>query len=88
MNAMQNITSGFWRWLDRVAEALIVIVARVVTPRAIRLIEGESGQFAIVASDNSQSAGLAGVELRVDGGTIVGQPPPQVSAALQGSGSS
>ena len=82
---MQNIISGFWRWLDRVAEALIVIVARVVTPRAVRLVEGESGQFAIVASDNSQSAGLVGVELRVDGGAIVGQPPPQVAAALQGS---
>ena len=82
---MQKIISGFWRWLDRVAEALIVIVARVVTPRAVRLVEGESGQFAIVASDNSQSAGLVGVELRVDGGAIVGQPPPQVAAALQGS---
>ena len=83
MNAMQKITGGFWRWLDRVAETLIAIVARVVTPRTVRLVEGECGQFAIVDTDNS--AGMAGVELRVDGGEIVGQPPPQITVALQGS---
>ena len=53
MNAMQKITNGFWRWLDRVAEAMVALVARIVTPRTVRLIEGERGQFTILPSDNS-----------------------------------
>jgi len=84
MKAIDTITDGFWRWLDRVTEAMIALVARIVTPRTVHLVEGEQGQFAI-ASDNGESAAWRGVELRVDGGTIVGQPPPQIEAALRGS---
>lgn len=85
MKVSDTITSGFWRWLDRVAEALIALVARIVTPRTVRLVEGEHGQFAIVGADNNEAAATRGVQLRVDGDTIAGQPPPEVEAALRGS---
>ncbi len=84
MKALDTITNGFWRWLDRVAETMIALVARFVTPRTVRLVEGEYGQFAIVASDKTESAALREVALRVEDGAIVGQPPPQVEAALRG----
>jgi hypothetical protein len=46
----------FWRWLDRVADAMIAIVARGVSPRTVRLVENEEGQFVIVVADKGGCA--------------------------------
>jgi len=85
MTAIETAKNGFWRWLDRVAEAMISVVARIVTPRTVRLVEGEQGRFTAVGSDKSDSAALRGVELRLEGGAFVDQLPPPVEAALRGS---
>jgi general secretion pathway protein L len=84
MKTLETITNAFWQWLDRVAEAMIALVARVVTPRSVSLVEGETGQFAFVTADKGQSEALRGVALQIVDGAIVGRPPPQVEAALRG----
>jgi len=54
--SIETIRTGFWRWLDRVADAMIAIVARDVSPRTVRLVENEEGQFAIVVADKGDCA--------------------------------
>lgn len=85
MKAIEVITNSFWRWLDSVADFVIALVARIATPRTVRLIEGEHGQFTMVPSNGGESAALSHAELRVDGDGFVGQPTPQIEAALRGS---
>jgi general secretion pathway protein L len=85
MKALDAISNGFWQWLDHVAEAMIAVIARVVTPRSVGLVEQEHGQFAIVPSDERETAALRNVTLRVEGGAIAGRLPPELDTALRGS---
>lgn len=85
MKTLDAIIVRFWQWLDHVAEAMIALVARVVTPRSVSLVEQEPGQFAVMSADRGEAAALRGLELRVADGAIVGRPAPELDAALRGS---
>jgi hypothetical protein len=56
LKSIKTIRTGFWRWLDPVAGAMIAIVARGASPRTVRLVENEEGQFAIVVADRGDRA--------------------------------
>jgi len=56
LKSIETIRTGFWRWLDRVADAMIAIVARGASSRTVRLVENEEGKFAIVAADKGDCA--------------------------------
>jgi general secretion pathway protein L len=81
----QKINEGFWRWLDRVAEAMVALVARLAAPRTISLVEGDSGEFNAQSSDISMAAAAIEGRLRVDGGKILGVGSANVETALRGS---
>ena len=84
MMSIDSLISTFWHWLDRVAEVLVAIVARLVTPQTVSLVEQEAGQFTIVAADKSEAAALRGIEVRVADGAIVTRSRPELEAALRG----
>src|SRR2546423_15187575 len=77
----QKINEGFWRWLDRVAEAMVALVARLAAPRTISLVEGDSGEFNAQSSDISMAAAAIEGRLRVDGGKILGVGSANVETA-------
>jgi general secretion pathway protein L len=85
MTAARTVSDGFWRWLDHVAEAIIAIIAWVAAPRTVRLVEGESGQFAIHTSDirTSAAASSAG-PLRLEDGKIISRQTAETEAVLRG----
>ena len=85
MTTMQTISEGFWRWLDRVAEAMVALVARLAAPRTISLVEDDSGEFTAQSSDISMPATASEGRLRVDGGKILGVGSASVETALRGS---
>jgi len=77
MTTAQAISGGFWRWLDHVAEAMIAIIARLAAPRTVRLVEGESGQFAIHTAASNVG------QLRLEDGKIISLQPA-AETALRG----
>ena len=85
MTPAQTISGGFWRWLDYVAEAMIAVIAMLAASRTVRLVEGESGQFAIHTSDirTSAAASSAG-QLRLEDGKIISRQPADAETALRG----
>jgi general secretion pathway protein L len=85
MTAMQKMSEGFWRWLDRVAEAMAALVARLAAPRTISLVEGDSGDFTAQSSNISMPTAASERRLRVDGGKILGVGSANVETALRGS---
>jgi len=83
MTAMQKMSEGFWRWLDRVGEIMVALVARLAAPRTISLIEGDNGEFTAQSSDTSLPAAANEGRLRVDGDKLLGAGSANV--ALRGS---
>jgi general secretion pathway protein L len=79
---LQGIIDVFWRWLDQVAAAIVAVIERVGGPRAVRLVEESDGKLSVHLSDTAKSGGDC--QLRVEGGKVVGQLPPNVEAALRG----
>jgi general secretion pathway protein L len=85
MTAAQTISNGFWGWLDHVAEAIVAIVARLAARRTVRLVEGESGQFAVHTSDIRGSAtGSVARSLRLENGKIISRDTAETEAMLRG----
>src|ERR1039458_10807202 len=85
MTPAQTISGGFWRWLDYVAEAMIAVIAMLAASRTVRLVEGESGQFAIHTSDIRTSAAASPVgPLRLEDGKIISRQTAETEAVLRG----
>ena len=55
MNLFKTIGATLSAWTGCVAAALIVLVDRVVSPRVVRLVEGEDGGFAVEATGKADS---------------------------------
>jgi general secretion pathway protein L len=77
---MQKISDCFWHWLDRVALAMVAIVARLAAPRTIRLVE-DNGEF---AAQSMQAADASGPRLRLDSDKIVGLESANFETPLRG----
>jgi general secretion pathway protein L len=85
MNAFDRVKAAFWRWLDRVAETMIALIARFVTKQqSFTFIQGEDGRFTPLPSDKAAKFGLRDVEIEIENGGIAGRLPQPVEAALQG----
>jgi general secretion pathway protein L len=83
MKAIEAVGNAFRRWLDSVAEAIVALIARFMTPRTVNLVERESGRFEISSADEKTEAALRGIELRVEDGAVVGRLPPEAEAVLR-----
>jgi general secretion pathway protein L len=84
MKLLETARQAFWRWLDQVAETILALVARVVTKRSVRFVEGEHG-FAVFDSEKRATAASSEVAgLQIENGAIVVHRSPQMEAALRG----
>ena len=85
MTVVQTIISGFWRWLDQVAEVMVAGIAQLTATRTVRLVEGESGQFEIDAPDvrGSEQHSSAG-QFRLEDGKLVSDQFENAEAKLRG----
>jgi general secretion pathway protein L len=55
MNLFKTIGAALGAWTASVAAALIALLDRVVSPRVVRLVEGEDGGFAVEATGKADS---------------------------------
>jgi general secretion pathway protein L len=86
MTVAQTFTSGLWRWLDQVAEAMIAGIARLTAARTIRLVEGENGQFEVAPPDvREPAAASSAAQFHFEDGKLVSHQSANAEAALRGS---
>jgi len=85
VSALQTIGSTFWRWLDDTADIVVAATSRVAVPKTVRLVEGDSGSFAVQSADISKPAEPGGPSLQIQDGAIVGGSHAAAAAALRGS---
>jgi general secretion pathway protein L len=81
MRFARQIIDGFSRWIDAVAAAVVAVLGWLASPRQIKLVEQESGDFLLEAG---KPASL-NQAVRIVDGQIVGSPSPALAAALRGS---
>jgi general secretion pathway protein L len=67
-------------WLECVATTIVAAVGRLMSPRAVTLVEDDDGSFAIEADAGGPSA-----RLRIADGRVVGRLPEDVATMLRGS---
>src|SRR5207237_275330 len=67
-------------WLECVATAIVAALGRLMSARAVKLVEEDDGTFAVEADAGSPSA-----RLRIADGHVVGRLPEDVATMLRGS---
>ena len=85
MTGTEKISEVFWGWLDRVAEAMVAVVARVSARRTVHLVEARSGEFTVQSSNISTPEAANGGQLRIDHGKILAIGSTNTETALRGS---
>src|SRR5882724_4664116 len=82
MTVVRQIAEGFSRWIDSVAATVVGLRARVVSRRAVRLLEEDGGVFAMQDRDHVSDASE---RVRIADGRVVRQLSAGTAAALRGS---
>lgn len=79
MKLAEQITKGFSRWIDCVAETLFALRRRFATSRTIRLVEGAENVFTVLTADEAPQQGKA-APVRIVDGELVGVLPEAFQA--------
>jgi general secretion pathway protein L len=70
--------------LDCVAAAALAMLERIVSPRSVRLIEEDNGNFVLQSLDTGATPGAGIGRLQVDNGRVIGPLSAPLDAALRG----
>ncbi|MFL4984554.1 MAG: PilN domain-containing protein [Xanthobacteraceae bacterium] len=84
MAALRQIIDGFLRWIDSVAVTIIAAAGWLTSHYSVNLVEQEHGTFALKGSGRAERS-LAGSDIRIVDGQVVGTVPEKVAAMLRGS---
>jgi general secretion pathway protein L len=85
MKAFAVVSEGFSRWIDSVAGTVIALHGWLAPARAVRLIEGATGEFAIPAGRRITDSIPAGQCIRIVGDKIINAVPAGMAENLAGS---
>ena len=84
MAALQQIIDGFLRWIDSVAVTIVATAGWLTSHYTVKLVEQEHGTFALKGSGRAE-ASIAGTDIRIVDGQVVGALPEKIAAMLRGS---
>ena len=82
---MATIANGFSRWIDAVADFIVALPWQFASPRAVKLIEVEDGEFIVQAPQELPDAVSITDRIRIADGQIVSTVSEPVATALRGS---
>jgi general secretion pathway protein L len=83
MTMMEAIADGFLRWIDCVAGALIRCRAHLRSPRTIRLVEQDAGEFTIEIDQRTPAESPRSIApIRMADGRVTMALPPDIAAIL------
>src|ERR1700730_18199901 len=85
MKALSLVTEAFSRWIDSVAGTGIILHGWLAPPRVVRLIEVESGEFAIRSDQQVLDSRSTIACVRIAEGKIVDAVPADMAENLSGS---
>jgi general secretion pathway protein L len=83
MKSLRSIVDGFSRWIDSIAATVAGLLDRFASPRSIRLVECESGEFHL--QSNAPALALNRERIRISDGRIVGDTSKELADFLAGS---
>jgi general secretion pathway protein L len=84
MKALSIVGDAFSRWIDSVATTIVGLHGWLAPPRIVKLIEGETGKFAIRADEEAADLRSPTGYIEMGGGTTT-QPLPSMAELLSGS---
>ena len=84
MSLLRQIAEGLSRWIDAVAATIVAWLGRFASPRAVRLVETENGEFEIRIGRNG-SLSPSPERVTIAGGRIEGPRADNLAAAVRGS---
>jgi general secretion pathway protein L len=84
MAVLRQIIDGFLRWIDSVAVTVIAVAGWLTSHYSVNLVEQEHGTFALRGSGRAEGF-IAGSDIRIVDGQVVGTVPEKVAAMLRGS---
>jgi general secretion pathway protein L len=84
MATLQQIIDGFLRWIDSVAVTIIATAGWLTSHYAVNLVEQKHGTFALKGAGRAE-ASIAGFDIQIVDGQVVGAVPEKVAAMLRGS---
>ena len=82
MSVLRQITEGLSRWIDAVAATIVAWLGWFSSPRAVRLVEVENGQFEV---RTGRAGAASGERVTIADGRIEGSSSAGLAAALRGS---
>lgn len=85
MNAISSIAAGFSKWIDAVAGTVRDVFDRIVTPRSVRLVEQEAGEFMVQTNEERRSSNTETEWIRIPAGQLDRPLPPMQEAMLRNS---
>ncbi len=85
MTTRATIANGFSRWIETVADFIVALPWRVASPRAIKLVEVEDGEFVMQAAPEHPDTVSTTDRIRITDGQIVSTVSEQVATVLRGS---
>jgi general secretion pathway protein L len=85
MKVWAAIANGFLRWIDAVAGFIVAQPWHFASPRAVKLVEVEDGEFTIHAPEELADAVSTTDRIRIADGQIVGTLSEPVATTLRGS---
>jgi general secretion pathway protein L len=84
MSILRQIAEGLSRWIDAVAATIVAWLGWFSSPRAVRLVEVEPGQFEL-RTGKAGSSSTSGDRVTIADGRIGGPSSARLAAAVRGS---
>jgi general secretion pathway protein L len=85
MKALVTIIQGFFRWIDAVAGTVVILLGWFASPRVIRLVEDENGEFVLYANQQVTGSSSTGERIRMAEGQIVGAMSESMAMTVKAS---
>jgi general secretion pathway protein L len=82
MTMMDDIADGFSRWIDCVAGALVRCREHLRSPRTVRLLEQDAGEFTIQMGQRTLTEPQPIAPVRMADGRVTPTLPPDIAAIL------
>jgi general secretion pathway protein L len=85
MKILATIAQGFFRWIDAVAGTFVTLLGRFASPRVVKLVEDENGEFVLDAGEQIIGSSSTDERIRIAEGRIVGAMSASVAMTVEGS---
>jgi general secretion pathway protein L len=85
MKTLATIIQGFFRWIDAVAGTIVILLGWFASPRVIKLVEDENGEFVLYAGQQVTGSSSTSERIQMAEGQIVGAMSESMAMTVKAS---